>query len=253
MKLILPILIFYFSFNNSYAVEDRLEVTFMPYLFVPKMKTTLGVGNVILPEKTLSPSDVIDDVDMFFEGYLLIMYGEFGFMSENIYFNLSGDSGIVNIRPSLTAQSSGDVKEWMWDHAIVYQNREWTSLKLFGGVRYFQVSMEVKADETITPGPLPPVDFIETGTYREHWFEGLVGIIYDYDLDEQWQLNLKSDFGYGDKEQFSSLQRAGVTYFIKDNIGLFMGFQYIFIKKDDSDVYIKQKSYNGMLGLTFKF
>jgi hypothetical protein len=161
-----------------HAAEWKHEVA--PYLWCAAMDGTSGVNNVVV-DVDVSFSDVLDNLEMGFMGMYRATRDQYSVTVDTVYMGL----GATGRSRGGRVKADIDIDQLALEINAGYELAE--RFTVFGGLRYNDVSAEVRAT-----GPLGNA---ESGDGDESWIDPIVGAHYSIPLSDAWSLTMRGDVG----------------------------------------------------------
>lgn len=223
------------------AGEWRHEVA--PYLWGAALDGTSGVGNVTA-DVDVSFGDVLDNLEMAFMGMYRASRDRFSITTDLLYVGL----GATERGPGGALEADIDIDQLALEVNAGYEVIE--RLTLFGGLRYNDLSAEVRAR-----GPLGNVVGAEGD---ESWIDPLVGAHYTIPITETWSATLRGDIGgFGVGSDFAWQGVATFRWQITPRVGTALAYRYMAMDYEDGSGRSRFKYDMSMsgpaLGLVFTF
>jgi hypothetical protein len=204
---------------------DDWRFAFTIYGWLP----TMG-GNVSVPLEEvqdisfkMDPSDVLDALEMTFQGAAAVQKGRWGAATDVIYLDLAGtgknersfEIGDEKIPAQAQLKVRGSLSGWIWTTGVTYQviDDAAYSMHAFGGARMLDLTVETRLDLTgdISGTPLPGRS--ARGETEDTWWDAVVGVKGRYDMGEEqgWFMPYYVDIGTGESD-FTWQAMLGVGY-----------------------------------------
>ena len=250
---LLPLLLCCMMLTPVHAQENWTEVGI--YGFMLGIEGDATIGNVTT-DVDVSFSDILDNLDMGFMGFVEHRRGKWSFIGDVVYMKLSADSTTA-INPILSVELDAEVAQTLAEGFVGYRvlaqdhGDAQLGIDLLGGARYNKLDLELGVEATLLG--------LTTSASRnpsEDWVDGVIGARVQYGHNNGWGVSAWADIGDGSDS--SSYQLIGiVSYRFKNNIRVLGGyrqhsFEYTVVsggRRFDLDL-----DYTGpMLGVSYRF
>ncbi len=176
--------------------------TLVPYGWLATLDGTIGVpgedvddgGGGILDRLDVTLDDEYDLVGFMFYGEWRSA-GRWMAFVDSVWANFSQGATVKVSRLLPASDVSATVDGNIYTAAVGYRAKDWeqASLTLYGGGRYYDLELDVKARGGILPSPISiPAD--------DSWVDALVGARLSYGLGERWRGLLQADYAFGDSD-----------------------------------------------------
>jgi hypothetical protein len=200
-----------------HASEWKHEVA--PYLWGAALDGTTGIGNVTA-DVDVSFGDILDNLEMAFMGVYRASRDRFSITTDFVYMGL----GATERGPGGRLEADIDVDQLALEVNAGYEVVE--RLTLFGGLRYNDLSTEVRAR-----GPLGNVVGAEGD---ESWVDPLVGAHYSIPITDVWSATLRGDIGgFGVGSDFAWQGVASFRWQITPRVGTALAYRYMAMDYED--------------------
>ena len=218
---LLPLLLCCVMLTPAHAQEKWTEVGI--YAHMVGIEGDATVGNVTT-DVDVSFSDILDNLDFGFMGFVEHRRGKWSFIGDVAYLNVSPEktrSGTPVSSLTLDAEVDQTFAEAFVGYRVFERNKGEAQfgIDLLGGARYNKIAFELDATATLLG--------LTTSASRnpsEDWVDGVVAIRVQYGHDNGWGVSALADIGDGSDS--SSYQLMGiVSYRFKNNIRVFGGYR----------------------------
>ncbi|MEJ2514274.1 MAG: hypothetical protein P8080_01805 [Gammaproteobacteria bacterium] len=183
-------------------VAQQPGFTLVPYGWVASLKGTIGVPGEDVDDGEgglLERLDVTMDDDYDLVGFMF--YGEWrsegrwmAFI-DSVWANFSrgAEVKISRLLPSSDIEATVDGN--IVTGAVGFRAKDWenASLTVYGGARYYDLKLEVKARGGVLPSPI-------TIPANDSWTDALLGARLSYGLGKRWQGLFQADYAFGDSD-----------------------------------------------------
>ncbi len=191
----------------------------------------------------VSFSDVVDNLDFGLMGTVGAQKGKWGFLADAMYVNISKD---VNIPIEDDADITNiEMKSWVVTPMITYRvmESEQLSFDILGGARYLYLKSPIEVNNE------------SIGVDSDSIWDGIVGVMGKYNLNEKWFMQFYVDVGTGDSDvTWHAFAGVGYKY---ESFDLVAGYRYLDWDFEDSDpaagVITDQTMSGPMIGAMFYF
>ena len=227
--------------QTSFAQERNWDYTATIYLFMPETVTTIGST-----ESTLSFSDALDNLDFAFMGAFEANNGQWGFIADYMYMDLTFNGDTPGPVFSGT-ETSVTLKVFSGYAAYrVLENADAT-VDLLGGFRWFGVDSKISLVGGPGPGPAPSV------SADEDWIDPVIGARSRFRLSDRWFGTAAFDYGgfSSDSETWQVLLTAG--YEINEKWTVQGGYRYLDVDHDINGTDFNLSQSGLVLGGSYKF
>lgn len=223
---------------------DQWQVSVTPYAWAAGIKGDSKIGNLPKTAVDLGFDSVLRNLDMSFQGIVEARRGDWMFVLDGIYVSLLDDKATPG---HLYGGAELKVEQQIISLAGGYRVLHGPlALDALVGARY----TSVKTDLTLLPGILR-----ERGkSYREDWWDPVLGLQAHLPLDKGWSL-----VGYVDVGGFDMGSRltwqwfAGVSYEISPRFAAKAGYRYLYTDYDKDDFLYDMTMQGPYLGLSILF
>ena len=218
---LLPLLLCCVMLTPAHAQENWTEVGIHVHMLGIEGDAT--VGNVTT-DVDVSFSDILDNLDFGFMGFVEHRRGKWSFIGDVAYLNVSAEKTRSRTSvTSLTLDAEGEqtVAEAFVGYRVFERNQGKSQLgiDLLGGARYNEIAFELDATATLLG--------LTTSASRnpsEDWVDGVIAARVQYGHDNGWGVSALADIGDGSDS--SSFQLVGiVSYRFKNNIRVYGGYR----------------------------
>ncbi len=241
----------------AHAQENWTEVGIYAFMMgIEGDATTSGTLGDVTADVDVSFSDILDNLDFGFMGFVEHRRGKWSFIGDVAYLKISAEktrSGTPVSSLTLDAEFEQTLAEAFVGYRVFEQNigEAQFGIDLLGGARYNEIAFELDATATLLG--------LTTSASRnpsEDWVDGVVAIRVQYGHENGWGVSAWADIGDGSDS--SSYQLMGiVSYRFKNNIRVFGGYrQYSFEYTGDSGGrrFDLDLDYTGpMIGVSYSF
>ncbi|MFC3613308.1 porin family protein [Lutimaribacter marinistellae] len=213
------------------------------YLFMPESKTaiTTPAGRI---EGTLSFSDALDNLDFAFMGAFGASNGQWSFLIDYMYNDLSFGNATPGpahsgLNTSMTTKIlNGYVGYRVYDSGSA-------QVDIAGGFRWFDTNTAL----TLLPGTQPQ----RTAVADASWVDPVIGVRARVDFSERWQGTAFVDYGgfSSDNETWQVLLTA--DYELNDNWMLRGGYRYISMENIVNGNPFEFSQSGPIFGATYRF
>lgn len=205
------------------------------------------------PVVDLGQSSILDSLQGAFFGTIEARKGKTGVFLDLAYANLGHDGSAKGslIPGSGTAKATIGMKFLMGTGAVSHRFYEDGNVWIdgYGGVRYF----DVNTDFTLN---VPSVGFKTKKSAGASWFDAVIGVRAHTSLGDRFGLTGLADiggFGIGNSSKLSWQLIGTLDYSFSENVIGRVGYRYLSVDKDSSDLSLDIDMFGPMIGLTFKF
>jgi hypothetical protein len=172
-----------------------------PYIFLPNLNATVGVGNLPYASIDQSPSDIFNHLQFAAMLYAEAHNDSWAIGSDFLYINLAVDAAP---RP-LISYGRADLREILWEPSVMYRVNPWVELGLGAQL----TSLDSTLNLTLTT----PLGAISRSASKDvTWAIPTANLAATIPLDQHWSLaarglvgGLGSQFGY-DAQVYASYQ-----------------------------------------------
>jgi hypothetical protein len=172
--------------GKAEAAEDW-EWTFVPYFWLADMGADVTIDDTPVLEIDIRATDLIDKVEIAFQGHLEGRRGRGGFFMDLTYMEIA-DSLTLPDGPSIDA----DMTQALIEGGGFYRLQgESSGLDVLFGVRVFEIDQEL-----VITADRGQATIDDTATFTD----GFVGLRYAGSLGEKWSFRVRGDVGAGDSE-----------------------------------------------------
>lgn len=243
--------------NIQPANDWKFEIT--PYAWATGLKGDISPFRR-LPSVSIEKdfSDVLEDLD----GAIFLnawgTNGEFGFLADIMYVNLSEAHGfgpiplpIGHATTNLDVKVDASIFSGTFMGAYRVASNENFALDALGGVRFFHVWTDLKLNARINNTPLH-ADYRLKSSFG--WADPLVGARLQYDFNDKLQLVTQADVGGFNVGSDLTVQAiATLKYAINDKTSLALGYKYMDIDYSRDGRVFDSTLHGPLIGLTFRF
>jgi hypothetical protein len=206
------------SATPTHAAEWRHEVA--PYLWGAAMSGTTAIGPVAA-DVDASFSDILDNLELGFMGTYRATRDRVSITIDGIYMGL----GSTGRGPAGFAKADVDLDQSALEIDVGYE--VFDRLTVFGGVRYNDLSVDVK-----TTGPLGT----RSDSADEDWIDPVIGAHYTFDFADQWSFALRGDIGgFGVGSEFAWQGVGTLRWQANDRVGVLGAYRYIDMDYENDD------------------
>ena len=157
--------------------DDEWHFLVAPYLIVPGMQGTLGIGGIEV-DTDVTGEDILENLQFGFNGYFAAQKGDWGFGADILYMGLGTSGDYVNIDPSQAA------------FTLVAIRRLAPTVDLQFGARVNVIRGRIEFKDNAPPA-LAGLILEDTQT----WVDPLVGIHWKQPLGGKWLLSVPANVG----------------------------------------------------------
>jgi len=224
----------------AHAAEDGWSWAVAPYLWMPSIKADLRED---LPpaENQRDYVDWIDKLDFAFLGHVEGQGDRFGMFGDLVYLSLGDSHSYPRVR------TEGNLDASIVELAAVLPMGEerFEGFDLFGGVRYFDLSVESKFD--------PVNELLPTVSRKrdEGFTDFMFGARYTAKLSDRWGITVRGDGSTGDTDGSWSVG-GNVQYHMRNGFWVF-GYRYMEVDLPMRDSSLDLKLYGPLVGYAFTF
>ncbi len=205
----------------AHAQDSWTEVGI--YAFMSGIEGDATVGNVT-SDVDVSFSDILDNLDLGFMGYVEHRRGKWSFIGDVAYLNVSAEK--TRSRTSVTSLTlDAEYEQTLVEAFIGYRVFEQNigeaqfGIDLLVGARYNEVAFELDVQASLLG-----LTTSRSRNPEEDWVDGVVAARVQYGHENGWGVSAWADIGDGSDS--SSYQLAGiVSYRFKNNIRVFGGYR----------------------------
>jgi len=223
---------------------DQWQLSVTPYVWAAGIKGDSKIGSLPKTSVDLGFDSVLKNLDMSFQGIVEARRGDWMFILDGIYVSISDDKAAPG---HLYGGAELKVEQQIIFLAGGYRLLHGPlALDALIGARY----TSVKTDLTLTPGILR-----ERGrSYREEWWDPVLGFQAQLPLNKGWSL-----IGYADVGGFDMGSRltwqwfAGVNYEISPRFAAKAGYRYLYTDYDKDDFLYDMTLKGPYLGVSIIF
>lgn len=193
---------------------------------------------------TLSLSDALENLDMFFFGAFEAHNGRWGGAIDVQYFDLS----FSNDTPTrLTSGLDTDLTLTVVTAMGFYRAFEdqQTAVDLAAGLRWTDVESEFKFKPGLLPGRTIGADI--------DWVDPIIGARVRHQFSDRWSGTALADWGGFDSDSETYQILVTADYEINENWLLRGGFRYISFEYEDDGVTLDIDQYGPLIGVTYRF
>jgi hypothetical protein len=211
----------------------------------------------------MDPGDVLDALELTFQGAAEARKGRWGIATDLIYLDLSGSGkrersfelGDQQVPATVQLKADGSLSGWVWttDARYAVIDDDDRRLQLLGGARMLDLTTEVKlrADGDISGTPLP--GRTAHGEAGNTIWDAVVGIMGRIALgdDKKWFVPYYLDVGTGDSDlTWQGLLGIGYAFGWGDLVGAWRYLDYDL----SNDYHVRELTQSGAaIGVTFRF
>lgn len=176
--------------------------TIAPYAWLAGIDGTVGVpgenlepggGSTLVDRIDFSVSEELDTVGFMF-------YGEWRgerWMAffDSVWVNVSQDADVKLGRLLPASDATAEIDGNVYQLALGYRllDREYSSLTIYGGARYYDLEASANAKGGILPDKV-------TSSATRHWTDAVIGARWRYRFADRWHGWLQADYGGGDSD-----------------------------------------------------
>jgi len=169
--------------------DDGLQWSFSPYIWGMDTEADVSINDLSVNEE-LKFSDVIDKVELAFQGHLEANTDRFGFFTDVTYFSVADDGshGSVQVDAGITLS--------IYEVAAIYKihGTPLEGFSIFGGARHLSVeqdfSLRGEGERRLQ----------HSSSSSTNLTDGMLGARYQVRISERWQLGLRGDYAAGDTD-----------------------------------------------------
>ena len=193
------------------AAEDW-EFVIAPYALIPSIDGDTSVGRVEGVDIDVGPDDILNNLDL---GGMLQLEAHhasgFGMIIAYNFMDLGGDatapSGQVNLK--------ADIYQGIFEGYGVYRVDSGSGpLDFYGGVRWWDMDVELKANGT---------KIVEN---KPDWVDPVIGVRWNPAISKNWNMILKADVGgFGVSSDFTWNMQGGFSWDATDYLTLVVQYR----------------------------
>jgi hypothetical protein len=227
------------------AAQSGWSFAVSPYVWVPGINTSLDTDFGAL-DASRSNRAALEDLDLAFMGAFEARRGRWGLIGDLIYAKLSNEEdtpfGALFDSAEVTTKLGALTGYGYWR---AYEDAH-LSLDLLGGVRYYDLKVEVD----LTEGLLRPRE-LES---KSDWWDGVVGFRGRGDFNENIFSTVLVDVGGFDTgSDFTWQALATVGYQFDDRWSAQAGWRYLDVEKEIWGEDVQVELDGPILGFTYRF
>jgi opacity protein-like surface antigen len=230
------------------AQEDGWQFGASGYMWMSNIGGKTASGDTY----ELTFDDLMKDLDFTYMGGLEARKGRWHITTDIIYLNLDQENdGKVTLPRGngLKVDATVKLQSWVITPAIGYTfiQTENISMEFLAGARYLWVEPELELDVT---GPLHSRDR-NISDSADFW-NGIVGIRGELNLDRNWYVPYYVDIGTGDTD-LTWQWLAGLGVRVSKAVDVVAAWRYLYWKFDDNKVLDKMYISGPGVGVKFRF
>ena len=230
---------------QAQANQNAWRWSFTPYIWMSDTTSKLSINDRSIAESTLEFGDVIDNLDVGFQGHLEGHRGHFGFFADLTYLAVSDGTTQQGF------QIDTEIDTGIYELAAIY-NPAAAALEgfaVFGGVRY--MTMDLKVDLQ-GEGPL---GLQHTVDQDSNLTDFMFGARYGARLSDHWELGLRGDYSTGDTDgTWNLIALIGYRFQTQSFTGsALLGYRYMQMDYKDDPVDVENTMSGPLLGFRFDF
>ncbi len=221
--------------NPSIAQQDSTSSKWHflaePYLVLPTMTGTMGVGRILEAEIDASASDIFGNLKF---GLML------NFEATNDKWSVGTDFLYMKLKQDLEPRieySEGDVtaKEMVWELSGLRKVTPWLELGLAGRLVGLEMGLNYMNDS-------PPYELVVDESSSKTWYDPVIVVRSQGLIHDKWMLRFRADAGgFGIGSDFTWQLQANAGYRFSKLFHTTIGYRYIGIdynKGEGSDTFI---------------
>lgn len=239
-SIFVTIFLFTFAYAEDNGKSDDWEFNVTPfYLWAVSMDGTLTVQGNEAPVD-VDFDTITDSLEKIFTLHAEGMHKSgWGVLVDISYLTVGGKQKTAG--PTMDV----DFTSVMSEFAAIYRYRLGNnSLDLIGGIRYYDLELEID----FVGGSLPGID------KDQDWVDAMFGVRYDWNINDKWKLMTRGDIGGGGSDLAYNLEGL-FEYKPWEHVSFVFGYRYMSIDYDDgsgSSLFeYDVDMYGPLLGLNF--
>lgn len=210
------------SVSSSQAL-DKWDVVIAPYALVPSIDGDTSVGRVEGGDIDVGPDDILKSLEL---GAMIQLEAHhdsgFGAIVAYNFMDLSGSATGPEGQNSLKADVYQGIFEGYGNYRV---NTGGGTLDFYGGIRWWDMDVELKANGT---------KLVEN---KPDWVDPVVGVRWTPELSENWNLILKGDIGgFGVSSDFTWNLQGGFSWDATDYLTLVLQYRALSVDYTTGEV-----------------
>jgi hypothetical protein len=189
--------------------------------------------------------EITDNLEFLFTAHIEGKHKSgFGFLTDISYIEIEDDMSTPG--PTLDVQFTSVMYEFAGIYRINYGAN---ALDLIGGIRYYDLELEIDVIGVPPMGGIPP-----SMDKSQDWVDAMLGARYTWAFTDKWKLMARGDIGFGGSEHAYNLESLFV-YKPWQYVSFIFGYRYMDIDYEDgsgSDLFEYDITMKGpVLGVNF--
>ena len=224
--------------------DDDVRWSFTPYVWL--MDTTVDISiNDQSVNQEIKFTDVVDKVEIAFQGHLERNTDRFGLFADFTYFSIADD--VMEQGVTLDA----DITLGIYEVGALYHlsSKPMGGVSIFGGVRHVATEQDIKLQGD---GEL---DLQHSSSNSTGFTDAMIGARYAKRITDNWEFGVRGDYAAGDTEGTWNLQALVGRRFRSQRFSgsAMFGYRYMQMDIEDGPLESEYTLSGPMIGMRFEF
>ncbi len=238
------------------STDDKWEIMFAPYLYLPGIDGDIGVGRATSVPINVKAGDILEQFQFGFMGRFEVRKGPWGGIFEASYVELGASVPMAGAIIGTERVTDAEFEVTMLEGFLSYRpyQSDKTSVDLFGGARYWDMDLDLAVT-----GPL----LSESLSRGERWADPVFGVRVIHFVSDRWFIPVRGDLGglggAGKTSDFTWNIQGGIGFQPNKHVALVMQYKALSVDFDNDQqgtpnfFAFDAIQHGPLLGFVFKF